>query len=206
MVVIVALPSLTVIPMALIRRHLSMRVGTNISQWTRTMLCNPTRLTLVIIGMIHDLLLGVCIAAFHSQWAHINVAILCTLQRLDEWARCWLVAVRIRITAQPSSINIDVGKSAEGMIVVIPLRTPCGTKLGEALWISTVMHLRQMEAFRFSGICTSFSISLGSRKEDLPIVWSQNQVSSVSHIPDEFIVTAKNISSAANVFIEAKQN
>ena len=92
------------------------------------------------------------------------------------------------------------------MIVVIPLRAPRGTEFGEALWISAVMHLSQMEASGFSGICASLSISLVSRKEDLPIVRSQNQVSSVSHISNEFIMAAKDIGSTANVFVEAKQN
>ena len=68
---------------------------------------------LVTLRMIENLFFRVRKVAFDPVWAHVHVAIFSTLQRLDPGTHLGHVVVDERIAAQPTSINVDMSKSAK---------------------------------------------------------------------------------------------
>jgi hypothetical protein len=103
--------SLAVVPVSL-SRCLRVGVRANIAQRAGASRM-PAGMTLVNFRMIENLFLRVRKVAFDPVWAHVHVAIFGTLQRLDPGTHLGYVLVDERIAAQPTSVNVDMSKSAK---------------------------------------------------------------------------------------------
>mmetsp|Transcript_16456 Transcript_16456/g.35592 ORF Transcript_16456/g.35592 Transcript_16456/m.35592 type:complete len:82 (+) Transcript_16456:792-1037(+) len=75
------------------------------------------------------------------------------------------------VAAQPTSIGVDVSECAERVIVVISLRAPGSTKLGETLLVHAIVHVRQMKVSGLEALdaSASLSVSIRSQEERLPV-------------------------------------